>query len=98
VIAEIRKLEPATLVLARDGLLVFRRGEADFAVLAVSPKELRLGLALKDRPSLAGLEAAKFPAALQTPAAITHMIGLTDARQVTPALLDAIRHVAAGAV
>jgi hypothetical protein len=86
VIAEIRKAVPGVVVTPRDGFVVFRTG-ADFAVLVVSPKELRLGLATKETLA-APWEASKL--ALRAAPATTHMIILTDARQITPALMSAV--------
>lgn len=96
VIAEIRKTLPAVAVLPRDGYLVFRHGDADVALLTISAKELRLGLALRSvPPSSASLEPARLPALRGAPA-VTHMIVLTDARQITPALLGAVAQAATG--
>lgn len=89
VIAEIRKKMPAVVALPRDGYLVFRHLDADFALLAVSPKELRLGLAVKGAPPGVPFEPARLPALRGAPP-MTHMAVLTDARQITPALLAAI--------
>ena len=93
-LSEIRKLVPDTAVLPRDGSLVFRLGETDFAVLALSAKELRLGLVLKSSPAGTTLEPAKLPGLRGAPVA-THMAILTDARQVTPSLLAAVAQAAA---
>jgi hypothetical protein len=90
VMTELRKAHPAAAVEARDGHLAFADGARVFAVLTVGPKELRLGLALEDRPRDAALEPAKLPPGFRAPA-ITHAVTLTDARQMTPALRDAIR-------
>jgi len=90
VIAEIRKLHPAARVEAKDGYLAFHQQRGAFAVLTVSPKELSLGLALKDRAAPAPLAPARLPAAVHAPA-VTHTVALTDARQMTPALREAIR-------
>jgi hypothetical protein len=69
--------------------------EQEFAVLALSPRELRLGLDLGKRPFDALLEGAKFtnPAARISPH-ITHMVVLTDARQVNEALLGLVKEAA----
>lgn len=90
VIAEVRKAVPGVGVTPHDGFVVFRAG-ADFAVLAVSPKELRLGIAEKGAPG-SPWEAAKL--ALKAAPAMTHMVVLTDARQVTPALMAAVARAA----
>lgn len=96
VIAEIRKTLPTVAVLQRDGYLVFRNGDADVALLTISAKELRLGLALKSAPPAgASLEPARLPAMRGAPA-VTHMIVLTDARQITPALLAAVAQATTG--
>jgi hypothetical protein len=95
VIAETRKQVPGVSVLPRDGYLVFRLGSADFALLSVNAKELRLGLALKTVPAGTALETAKLPALRGAPA-MSHMAVLTDARQITPALLAAIAQAAGG--
>lgn len=95
VIAETRKQVPGVAVLPRDGYLVFQLGSADFALLSINAKELRLGLALKTVPAGAALETAKLPALRGAPS-MSHMAVLTDARQITPALLAAIAQAARG--
>ena len=95
VIAETRKQVPGVAVLPRDGYLVFRLGAADFALLGINAKELRLGLALNAVPAGAALEEAKLPALRGAPS-MSHMAVLTDARQITPALLTAIAQAARG--
>jgi hypothetical protein len=95
-IAEIRKAVPDITVSAHDGFVGLRVRDKDFAVLAISPKELRLGLALKSRPQEAALEAAKLPALRGAPP-VSHMAILNDARQITPSLLAAIAQAAADA-
>jgi hypothetical protein len=92
VIGEIRKAVPGTVATPHDGFVVFGLGAAAFAVLAISPKELRLGLAATTSPGPPG-EAAKL--GLRGAPATSHMIVLTDARQVTP-LLAAVARAAAG--
>jgi len=60
----------------------------EFAVLAISPKELRLGLDLGDAPARGGLEPGRFPPVMARAAArMSHMVVLNDARQVDDALL-----------
>jgi hypothetical protein len=95
-IAEIRKAVPDTAVTAHDGYVVFHIRDKAFALIAISAKELRLGLASKNRPQEAALEAAKLPALRGAPA-MSHMAVLNDARQVTPALLAAVAQAAADA-
>ncbi len=68
----------------------------EFAVLAIGPRELRLGLALADRPVEAPFQPARFtnPSA-RISSTMTHMVILTDARQVTGALIARVREAAA---
>ena len=94
VTAEIRKAVPETAVVVGGGHLTFRVRERDFALLTIGPKELRLGLALKDSPAAA---AALEPAKLAGAPSMTHMAVLTDARQITPALMAAAAAAASGA-
>ncbi len=62
-----------------------------FAVLTIGPRELRLGLALEGATAPPPLVKARFPKpGPSVPATITHMVVLTDARQVTDDLLAAI--------
>lgn len=94
-IAEIQKTLPGVAVIPRDGHVLFRHG-ADVALLAISARELRLGLALKHPPAGVTLEPARFPSARGAPS-MSHMIVLTDVRQITPALLSAVAQTAADA-
>lgn len=95
VIAEVRKTVPGVAVLPRDGHVVFRHRDADIALLAISARELRLGLALKGAPAIP-TELPRFPSVRGAPP-MSHMVVLTDARQITPALLGAVAGAAAGA-
>ncbi len=67
----------------------------EFAVLAISPRELRLGLDLGQRAFDKTLQAAKFtnPTSRISPG-ITHMIILTDARQIDDGLRALFREAA----
>ncbi|MCC7251633.1 hypothetical protein [Hyphomicrobium sp.] len=89
VIAEIRKKLPDVAVTPRDGYLVFTLRGTDFGLLAVSAKDLKLGLALAGAPPGVPLEPARFPSLRGAPPA-SHMAVLTDARQITSALLAAV--------
>lgn len=95
-IAEIQKTLRGVTVIPRDGHVLFRHGNADVALLAISARELRLGLALKHPPAGVTLEPARFPSARGAPP-MSHMIVLTDVRQITPALLSAVAQTAADA-
>ena len=85
--AEIRQAVPGVDVKARSTCIAFA-APAEFAAVTVHAAELRLGLALGDRP---------FDATLQKPkmkgpgAAISHMLVLTDARQVNADLVNLIK-------
>lgn len=101
VIAEIRKAVPGVAVTPRDGYLAFGTAEREFAVLAVSARELRLALAIRALPpgvpEGAPFEPARFPAPLKGAAPVSVMTVLTDARQITPALMAAVAAAANGA-
>ena len=96
VTAEIRKRVPDVAVIARDGYLAFTNANGAFAQLVISAKELKLGLALKRPPSGLELEAGKLSGLRGAPP-VSHVATLTDARQVTPALMTAIAEAASGA-
>lgn len=76
------------VVISAAGDLVALGKPRELAVLYVSPRELRLGLALGADAAGEGLIKARIPGA---GAHITHMVVLTDARQVGPALLEHVR-------
>jgi hypothetical protein len=81
--AQIRRAIPGAVVAARDRYVAIG-APLEFAAVTLHPTEIRLGLALDDRPFDGDLQ----PAKLRGPgAAITHMVVLTDARQVNDALL-----------
>ncbi len=80
---------------ARRGARRALEGAADFAVLTISAKELRLGLALAGAAVEAPYQAAKaasFPA--DHGSSLTHMAVLNDARQINDALLARVREAA----
>jgi hypothetical protein len=85
--AELRKAVPGASVTPRGGYAsVGAPGE--FAAVSFHATELRLGLALGERPFDGGLQKAKLKG---TGAAITHMLVLTDARQVNDDLVALVR-------
>jgi hypothetical protein len=95
-LSAIAKAVPAATFDARDGFIEVARS-APFAVLTLSPRDVRLGLVLPGRDLAGNLEKAKFPAsALGIPPSITHMILLTDARAIGDDLLGLVRLAAAG--
>ena len=81
--AEIRKACPGLLILPRTSYLSIGAPK-EFAAVTLHSAEVRLGLDLGDRPFDPQLQKSK----LKGPgAAITHMVILTDARQVDGTLL-----------
>lgn len=82
---------PSTAVSTRAGLVALAAGR-EFAVLAISGKDVKLGLALGDASARDGLEPARIPGAGP---AITHMAALSDVRRVDATLLAHVAHAAA---
>jgi hypothetical protein len=99
VLKEIEKAAPGAVLLPREGGVAILTANAAVAgVLTLTAKELRLALALGTRAVLPPFSKPKFPKPhpdLSGP--FTHMIVLTDARQVTPDLLTAVADAVAGA-
>ena len=86
-IREIGQALPGVVATAAGDLVSFGR-PAELAVLWIGPRELRLGLDLGDTPP----EGMVIPARLTgTGARITHMVVLSDARQIGPDLRDLVR-------
>lgn len=84
---EMRNVVPALAIAPKAGYLSLG-APAEFGVLTLHAIELRLGLDLGEHPFDPLLQKAK----LKGPgAAITHMVVLTDARQVNDGLLAAIK-------
>jgi hypothetical protein len=90
VLRETAKAVPGVSLTAEAGSVILSHGAA-FGALSISPRELRLALALDGEPFEAPLAAARLPApAPRTARPLTHMALLTDARQVDSRLLAAI--------
>lgn len=69
-------------------------GEAEFGALSISPRELRLALAFQG-PAPEPFVKARFPKTHPAmPSHLTHMVILTDARQITPELVAAVLQAA----
>lgn len=81
---------PGVMVSTRAALVTLA-APREFAVLAISGKDVKLGLALGDATPRDGLEPARIPAA---GTAVTHMVQLTDVRRVDQAL---VMHITAAA-
>jgi hypothetical protein len=93
VLSEIAKAVPASVATAGAAHVLISKGAQMFAVLTISAKELRLGLALAGATVEAPYQAAKagsFPA----DGSLTHMAVLNDARQINDALLARVREAA----
>jgi hypothetical protein len=86
-------VRPKTSFLARDGFIAMA-DPGVFAALGISPKELRLHLALGDRPFDEAVKKGQAGAGLGKGDALSHMVVLTDARQVDQRLLDLIGRAA----
>lgn len=87
VLREIARTCPGLSARVRDDYVVLAAA-AEFAVLTVSPKEIRLGLDLGPQPFAAPLQKARLSG---PPPRFTHMVVLTDARQVDDTLLSHVR-------
>lgn len=88
---ETRRAIPDVTITARGSYVSLARA-AEFAALSISPKELRLGLALGE----AGATDLPRGRMTGTAAPISHLVVLTDARQINPPLIDAIRQADRG--
>ena len=85
--AEMLKAVPGLTIAARPSYLSLS-APAEFAALTLHATELRLGLDLGDRPFDTQLQRSK----LRGPGpAITHMVVLTDARQVDDDLMSLVK-------
>jgi hypothetical protein len=94
VIAKIKTVRPTARFLARDGFVSIADPNA-FAALGIGPKELRLHLALGDHPTGDTLKKGAAGGGLGKEDALSHMLILTDARQVDQQLLQLVRQAAA---
>ena len=95
VLGEIAKAVPGSATTAGAAHVVLSKGAQTFAVLTISGKELRLGIALKGAAVEAPYQAAKLPSLpAELAAPLTHMAVLTDARQINEALIGRVREAA----
>ena len=95
VLSEIAKAVPGSVATPGAAHVVLSKGAQTFAVLSISAKELRLGLALAGAAVEAPYQAAKaasFPA--NHGSSLSHMAVLSDARQINDALLARVREAA----
>ena len=91
--AEVRRAVPGVAVQPRSTYIAFV-APAEFAAVTVHASELRLGLDLGDRPHDTTLQRPRMKGPGST---ISHMLVLTDARQVNADLIGLIK-VASGRV
>jgi hypothetical protein len=94
IIAQIRGVRPAATLLPSETYLTIA-DPAEFARLGVGAKELRLHLALGERGFDQVVQKGAAGGGLGKGDALTHMIVLTDARQVDKRLLDLVAEAAA---
>ena len=97
VLAEITRTVPGSVLsIDRNTIQICgRAGLSPFAILVISARELRLALALGERARIEGWQTAKFqPPAPAQSGTMSHMVVLTDARQVDGMLLDLVREAA----
>lgn len=91
VLGEIGKACPSVTLEPRQGYVSLVSRQRLAGVLTISPKELRLALALGGQPAPEPFTKARFPRnAPELPEGLTHMVVLTDARQVTPELVASV--------
>ncbi len=94
VLREIEKALGDVQFTPRAGYVSFARGR-EFGILTIAPRELRLALAFGPRAAPEPFIKARFPKSHpDMPPAMSYMVVLTDARQVTPDLMAAVRDVA----
>lgn len=91
VLREIKVVLPDMVTSAEPGY-VSLANPREFAILAISSKELKLGLDLGNAPGAAALEPARFPPTMSRAAArMSRMVILNDARQIDDGLLALIK-------
>ena len=94
VIAQIKSVRPEASLKPRSTFIAIA-DPAEFARLGIGSKELRLHLALGSHPTGNGLKKGAPGGGLGKDEALSHMLVLTDARQIDRRLLDLIARAAA---
>ena len=99
ILREIETAAPGVRFGPREGYIAILAGSGNLAgVLTITAKELRLALVLGTRGVLPPFVKPKFAKSTpDIPGAFTHMIILSDARQVTPELTAAVADAVASA-
>lgn len=94
-IKEVRRVVPDAELVPRQGAIVFERLKQPFAVVALSSKDLRLGLMLApDKPEKPFQSPEFSPAVARISAETTHMIVLDDVRQLDHTVLAQVQRAA----
>lgn len=94
---EVARVCPGASFTASSSQISIWSANSEFGLLAVTAKDLRLGLALGTGPVTVPFQKARFPAPqFRSPAHITQMIVLTDARQIDAHLLGIVARAASG--
>lgn len=93
VIGQIKAARPGASLTPRDTFLAIADPK-EFARLGIGAKELRLHLALGNHPTDESLKKGAPGGGLGKEEALSHMLLLTDARQIDARLLDLIKRAA----
>lgn len=94
VLKEIERMVPDVQFIPEAGYVALHHA-LPIGALTIAPRELRLALAFGPQPAPDPFVKARFPKTHPNmPGTLTHMVILNDARQITPALLAAVRAVA----
>jgi hypothetical protein len=93
VITRIKSVCPAASFEPREAFIAIS-DPGTFAALGIGPKELRLHLALGEHPTDDFLKKGAAGGGLGKEDALSHMVVLTDARQIDQRLLDLVRRAA----
>ena len=96
VLAKIRSVSPAAAVSARENAVAIG-GPSPFAVLGITARELRLHLALGEHPSDEVVKKGQAGGGLGKGEALSHMLVLTDARQIDARFIELVTLAAAKA-
>jgi len=93
ILAKVRQAAPAAALSLRDSAVAIGQ-PSPFALLGISPKEVRLHLALGNHPFDETLKKGQAGGGLGKGEALSHMLVLNDARQVDARLTDLIAQAA----